>query len=509
MNAFLHRFAWPAAILVAWSLTWLHLAHDWAADEQYRFGFGVPLLAAWIAWRRLPGPLAPPRTGAVWWIAVMLSFALLAMGAALSWHDPLWRLTGTLLQSGATILTIAWLQRAGGRPLVCRQLFPLLFAALAVPWPVPVELWTIRHLASAVTDIAVSAANLAGIPALQHGNTVELTTGAVGVDEACSGIQSLQAALMASLFLGEFFMLKPARRLALVAAGAALAFIANCTRVFALTVVAHRHGGNVSDGWHDFVGGTATCLIFALLLVTALFLARGSTPATQPRASSITTPMPEGIAVLAIAIAIPVAARVWFSRYDSSAGDPRAQPALAISVEHLPQGWTSERIASAKSTRALLRFSEWQSFAVRNAEGATAQIIRLAWDAHARTPAFATNHTPAICMPAAGWTLQEPPSLLTLEIRGTELPCAAYPFARGGTRILALQVLSAGGCLEKRLVDPAQIPGTFRRLATLWQEPLRQITEELLLYLPDPLDLGARKAAASSFLEALLVPLPR
>jgi hypothetical protein len=142
---------------------------------------------------------------------------------------------------------------------------------------------------------------------------------------------------------------------------------------------------------------------------------------------------------------------------------------------------------------------------LRNPDGATAQVIRLAWKAGARTPAFVTTHTPAVCLPSAGWKPSEPPFLLTLQVRGSELPCAAYPFARDGARLLALQNLSSNGHTELRLVDPAQIPGTFQRLATLWQAPLRQITGELLLYIPDPGDAEARKKSAGEFLGAILV----
>jgi exosortase len=492
-------------VILAWALAWRHLAQDWGAEEQYRYGFGVPLLAAWIAWRRFPGPVAPAPAGPLWWCVMALALAMLALGTALSWHDPLWRLTGAMLEAGATLLCIAWLHRLGGGPLVRRQLFTLLFAALAVPWPVPVELWTIRHLASAVTDIAVSTANLIGIPALQHGNTVELTSGFVGMDEACSGIQSLQAALMATFFLGEFFALSVARRIAIVAAGAAVSFIANCGRVLALTAFAHTHGGSVPDGWHDFIGGTATAVTFALLLGAALLIARGNTPpppADAPYAARAR--MPEGIAVFALVLAIPLAARAWLPRFQDARTFSTA-PAWVLSDAHLPPGWSTESVPPTKTLRTGLRFSEWQSFQLRDPGGATAQVIRLAWRSGVRMPAFATNHTPAVCMPSSGWTQHGAAFLLTLKVRGTELPCAAYPFERDGARLLALQNLSAGGLTEMRLTDPAQIPGGFRRLATLWQAPLRQITDELLLYIPDPGDAEERKNSATAFLEVILV----
>ena len=505
MLSFTHRLAWPLAVLLAWLLAWWHLAGEWSANEQYRYGFGVPILTIWMAWRRFPGTMSPAPPRLIYSLVITSAIAMLTLGEALRWHDPQWRFTGAALTAGATVLAIAWLHRRGGGPLVRRQLFPLLFAAIAVPWPVPVELWTIRHLASAVTDVATSAANLLGVAAFQHGNTIELANGIVGVDDACSGIQSLQATLMASLFLGEFFALRIPGRIALTIAGAAVSFLTNCGRVLALTMLAHSRGPVAALEWHDFIGGTATASAFGLVLATALLLARGR-QATPPHASR-TAPvrMPEGIAIFAIVLAIPLAAHAWFSRFEKAAALSSTQSTWTLSDNNLPSGWSATFVAPAKTVRAGLRFSEWQSFQVRNAEGVSAQVIRLAWKAGTRLPSFVTNHTPAVCMPSAGWTQPEPPFLLTLKIHGADLPCAAYPFARDGARLLALQSLSAGGQPELRLVDPAQIPGTFRRLATLWEAPLRQITDELLLYLPDPGDADARKNSASAFLEAVLV----
>ena len=505
MTSPIHRLAWPFAVLLAWLLAWWHLAGEWGADEQYRYGFGVPLLTLWMAWRRFPGPMIPGQPGLIYFLVIAAALAILILGEALRWHDPLWRFTGAALTAGATLLGISWLHRIGGRPLLRRQLFPLLFAATAVPWPVPVELWTISHLATAVTDVATSAANQLGVAALQHGNTIELVNGIVGVDDACSGIQSLQATIMASLFLGEFFALRAPGRIALAIAGAAISFLTNCGRVLALTMLAHRRGPVAALEWHDSIGGTATACAFALVLATALLLARGRAAPTPTAPRMELRRMPEGMVIFALVLAIPLAARVWFSRFENAAALSNTQSAWMLSDTQLPSGWTATFVAPAKTVRTGLRFSEWQSFQVRNPGGVSAQIIRLAWNAGTRLPSFVTNHTPAVCMPSAGWTQPEPPFLLTLKIHGADLPCAAYPFARDGTRLLALQSLSAGGRPELRLVDPAQIPGTFRRLATLWEAPLRQITEELLLYLPDPGDADARKNSASAFLDAVLV----
>ncbi len=506
MTALLHRFAWPAAVLFAWLLTWRHLAAEWAADEQYRYGFGVPLLAAWMMRRRFSGALEMARPRLAWCGLVVVALLTLTLGEALAWHDPLWRFTGLALQIGATLLSVAWLFRRGGAPLVRRQLFPLAFAALAVPWPMPVEIWTIRHLAAAVTDAATTAANLLGVAAMQHGNTIELAACTVGVDDACSGIQSLQATLMVSFFLGEFFQLRTSTRIVLVSAGAMISFLANAARVLVLTLLAQAQGLAAAMEWHDFIGGVATVSGLALLLGTAILLARGTILTVPAQVPPTPVRLAEGTAIFAILAVIFLGTQMWFSRFAKSSAVPGDVVVWPLAVDRLPAGWSAESVAPTKSARTMIRFSEWQSFKLRNAEGVAAHVTRLAWDPAARTPAFVTSHTPAVCLPSAGWTPASPRFFLTLKIHGDEIPCAAFSFVREGARLLALQSLSAGGRPELRLMDAARIRGTLPRLATLWQEPLRQITEELLLYLPDPIDAAAREKSATEFLSAVLIP---
>ncbi len=63
----------------------------------------------------------------------------------------------------------------------------------------------VNGLMQAATELTVAAFNLFQIPAVQHGNLIEVRTGLLGMDEACSGIRSLQATFMVSLFLGELY----------------------------------------------------------------------------------------------------------------------------------------------------------------------------------------------------------------------------------------------------------------------------------------------------------------
>src|SRR6185437_11345655 len=98
--------------------------------------------------------------------------------------------------------------------------FPFLFFLVAIPWPVQIEEVIIQDLMRAVTAINVIFLQLVGIPALQHGNVIEVGNGFIGVEEACSGVRSLQATFMISLFLGELYLFNVGRRFILVLVGA-------------------------------------------------------------------------------------------------------------------------------------------------------------------------------------------------------------------------------------------------------------------------------------------------
>src|SRR5438094_9120797 len=81
---------------------------------------------------------------------------------------------------------------------------------------------------------------LLGIPAQVQGNLIRVSNGLVGVNEACSGIRSLQTSLMIGLLCGELKRLSILRRAALVGGAVAIALVANFLRAVVLVAVGAR-----------------------------------------------------------------------------------------------------------------------------------------------------------------------------------------------------------------------------------------------------------------------------
>lgn len=150
--------------------------------------------------------------------------------------------------------------------------FPLFFFLVAVPWPTLIEGPLIQALTRANAAVTIELLNLLGIPAIQHGNLIEVGSGMVGIDEACSGIRSFQATLMISLFFGDLYRLSVLRRLSLCLSGFALSFVFNVGRTSLLTYVASRDGVEAIAKWHDPAGVTILVLCFISLWLLSLSL---------------------------------------------------------------------------------------------------------------------------------------------------------------------------------------------------------------------------------------------
>jgi len=169
-------------------------------------------------------------------------------------------------------LSLSAVYLLGGRSWLVHFAFPLAFILVAVPWPVKIEQPFIQTLTEWVAVATVNGLNLCDVPAIKHGSLIEISAGMVGVEEACSGVRSFQATLMASLFLGQLWNFAWASRLLLIGAGVVFAFFCNIIRALLLSFVAEKKGLAAIDKWHDPAGFTILAVTFLGLLALALFL---------------------------------------------------------------------------------------------------------------------------------------------------------------------------------------------------------------------------------------------
>ena len=299
-------FAWLFAALGVYWLALIHqLGAQWSVYEEYSYGWAVPFLCGFLVWQRIQGSHHRPLTtdhrlptakapSSILYLLFALCALLYAPTRFFHEANPIWRLTSLLWAIevvGITLCALRLMTEVGGRTAEVRSqksevgnqtsvlrppfssfVFPICFFLVAVPWPSGIEIFLVQTLTHLNVSATIEVLGWFGIPALQHGNVIEVATGEVGINEACSGIRSFQATLMISLFLGEFYSLGILRRALLVLAGFVLSFLFNMARTTLLTWVAVKKGVAAIAAWHDPAGVTILVACFLTLWLAAVWL---------------------------------------------------------------------------------------------------------------------------------------------------------------------------------------------------------------------------------------------
>ena len=86
-------------------------------------------------------------------------------------------------------------------------------------------------------------------------------------------------------------------------------------------------------------------------------------------------------------------------------------------------------------TRQILRYDEGRDASWTDADGARWQAIFLRWNPGSTAAFLANNHTPEICVTAAGRKLISSSELKWFDVNGLKMPFRAYTFADAGGRL--------------------------------------------------------------------------
>ena len=420
-----------AVFLLVWVELISRLRFEWSINPQYAYGWTVPFLAAYLFWRRYETAPAPaPPNFRIFSAALIIAAATLLIPIRLIQEaSPDWRLLSWGMAGSAAVITAAGIYLSGGRPWLRHFAFPILFFFVAVPWPTSLEQFVIQGLMRADALINVEVLNSIGISAVQMGNVIEVGSGFVGIDEACTGIRSLQATFMVSLFLGEFYGFSILRRLLLVISGALLAFLCNLVRTFLLVWLGAERGIGAIKNWHDPAGHTI--LVICLLGLWGLsLLLRGKdeeTPNTARPSQTVRIPRLVLISLLALTVIAEGGTQIWYRVHESRTA--RIEP-WSVTWPSQAQNWKPVPIAD--SAQELLRYNEGGGGTWTGDDGHTWAIYFFHWLPGRTAGLFIKNHRPDICLPASGMKLRGGVQNKMLTVNGVALPIRAYVFENGG-----------------------------------------------------------------------------
>jgi len=426
-----------AAHLAGFFWLWLALScsGDWTHVEDYSYGWFAFALAVYFLWKRVsasPREEASQGAARVCWVVLGAACAVVLPLELLRQTPIYWRVFHWAIYGCAAAATFAAAFLHGGRPLLRACGFPVLFLAAAVPWPTVIEQPLTLGLMHAIAAAMGEFLPLIGIPAQRQGTILVLENCSVGVEEACSGIRSLQSAVMLALAAGEFFHLRAWGRVAVFAASFALAFVANTGRTFALTMAGLAGGNAAIGGIHDAAGLGALGFLGLGTFVCAWALsgvaAGRSPPEHVERSGAVVLRRGPAAACAILAVAGFLLAHAWFVWNEWKRGAEPVGEALAVAsgIEEKPL---------TPALEATLQPSRGGFLRGEAAPGVPANGYHFFWDED-RASAEKFYHRPDVCMPGGGWTLDGP--VTGIETHGGRVRWLALPYAREGRRGLLL-----------------------------------------------------------------------
>lgn len=409
----------------------VQLKGEWWLNPQYAYGLIVPVLLIYLLWKRWqnrPEPAVPVARALA--ILIIISAAALFLPVRLvAEANPDWRLLSWVLAVVVIAISLAIVYLTGGKSWLVHFAFPFLFFLVAVPWPVRIEQFVIQNLMRIVTAINVVFLQLAGIPALQHGNVIEVGSGFIGIEEACSGVRSLQATLMISLFLGELYSFNAARRLVLVVIGAALAFVCNVARTGTLVWVGTHSGLAGIESWHDPAGLTILIVCLFGLWLVSLGMLRRAGPPTPTIHEPKTSVQFSRVALVLLGVWLILsegAVQLWYRSHQT------------IASSHWAVLWPDSEsnykaVPIAPEAESLLQYNEGGGASWDGNDGHQWLMFFFRWFPGRTAARFVKVHRPDICLPASGRTMERDNGLRMIKVNGVNLPIRSYRFEDHGS----------------------------------------------------------------------------
>jgi len=426
---------------------WFHLIDnlrlEWSTNPQYSYGLVVPLLMLGLLmrrWQNLEGRPSCSEAENPWLVILLCGFiAFLYLPTRLVEEaTPEWRPIQWSLGIQTVVLTLYAIYLAGGKSCLRQAAFPVAFILVAIPWPTLFEHPIIQDLSRVNAAMVVNVMGILNVPAIQHGNVIEVSTGSVGINDACSGIRSIQSSLMISFFLGEFYLFGWRRRLLLIPISLALAMILNLCRTSLLTWIAEKKGIGAIAEYHDEAGMTILLTCTALLWGAGWLLNHWSVPLRNGKTE--TTEEPHlmdvdkgnkirhgmnrfGIIMIIWLLSVESAVSLWYRIRESNL---KAGPGWTVSYPK--DNPTYKDLPLTVDEHELLRFDQGQQGQWREPDGTLWQAFYYNWLPGRVAGYLAKRHTPDICITASGFNMISGPELLVLKVHNVELPMRHYVF---------------------------------------------------------------------------------
>lgn len=267
---------WPllAGLAVLAIPTGITLGEQVWSRESGAHGPIVLATGLWLLWRKADEWRAEAQPGPAWitWVGLAFALPLYVFGRAYDFIS--------LEAAGVYGVALAMAYSQFGLKPILKNWFPLLYLAFIIPPPG----WLIDSITAPlklfVSYVVTGGLQAIGIPVFREGVTLSVAQYQLLVEDACSGMNSINGLIAISLFY--IYLLRNASwkySLVLVSLVVPIAVVANIIRVVVLVLLTYFFGDAVAQGFLHMAAGlllfvSALVLVFAVDSLMAYWIGR-------------------------------------------------------------------------------------------------------------------------------------------------------------------------------------------------------------------------------------------
>lgn len=257
-----------ALLLLAYLPALRDLIVDWYTDGNYSHGFLVPLVSAYLLWKKRSVLASTSKEVSKWGLIIVLLglvLFLLANGAAEYFAL---RLSFVITLFGLVFYVF-------GKRVIQNSWFELAFLVFMIPIPYVVYFAVTFPMQLLASKVTVAVLNVLGAGAFRQGNIIILAGTSLEVADACSGIRSLMSLLTLGALYAHISQNKVVPKLILIVSTVPIAVLGNVARIFITSMLAYVAGVDVTaEPVHSISGMTVFVVAFLLLFAEAWILKR-------------------------------------------------------------------------------------------------------------------------------------------------------------------------------------------------------------------------------------------
>jgi exosortase len=245
---------WTVAMALLYGRALIALAANWQSDANYSHGWVIAPIALALLWRQRERFRAlPPKPSNAGLAVILTSISLYVVGTL---GAELFLVRVSLIG----VLAGTLLYAAGWRHLQLAA-FPLAFLLFMIPLPAVVFDRVAVQLQLIASGLGERMLQNLDVAVVRDGNVLQLSTIALEVNDACSGIRSLMTLLAVTTLMAYLFEADWPRRIVIAAGALPLALALNGIRIAATGLAALRFGPWVASGTVHEAAGLAVFVV--------------------------------------------------------------------------------------------------------------------------------------------------------------------------------------------------------------------------------------------------------